>query len=222
MAASSIKSGIISFDLSLFGAAGDPMDTVLMRDGVMNGLLHLADEFAQIRCNWAAQTVPIKNGYRTTTTSAVADEWYRIGEVARWPIQFRANGNPYKVRIRIGGHSNNASYTATFGAVLSPPATGPIYIGVGDDWVFHTAGTTGTTPAWLTGTSQGTVGSATILTLPTAADMWWSTPESTLADLGGNPASVTQTIVSLTIFGKTSNASGEARLDAVHASEYIG
>ena len=218
--------GLVSLDATLYGAGDDPMDAVVMRDGPLNGLLHLADEYAQIRANWvgveAAKLTGNQVGYRGIVASPSADEWYRIGEVARWPIQVRAGGTPYKVRLRIGGASDG-THTATFAAVITPTNwSGASWLGQSEDNVFITAGTASTSPAWLTGTSQGSAASGTLAALSARSGRAYQVPTSTLDDLGGNPAVANQLTVLLELFGKTSNTAGEARLHAVHASEYVG
>ena len=39
----SIHGGIVTLDTTLYGGESDPCDVVTLRDGVANGLLHLAD-----------------------------------------------------------------------------------------------------------------------------------------------------------------------------------
>ncbi len=220
MGGTSILGGVKPFAAALYGTAKDPADTVIMRDGVLNGLLHLADEYAQIRCNWCAVSSPPNQGYRGITSGFTADRWYRLGEFGKWPIQLRADGTPYKIRVRLAGMTNGTG-TAKFGCAISPPGWDSFWAGSFDS-IFHTATTSSGTAGWLTGSSQGSAASGTLVTLPIATDARWSRPVATLDDLAGDPVSVTQAIATLTVFGQNNNASGDARIVAVHASEYVG
>jgi len=223
MAGTSIHEKIVYFAKAHYGDADDPMDAVMMRDGVLNNALVLADEYAQVRCNWMSIVGGSGQGYVGLPSSFAADTWYRIGEFARFPIQLRHTGRPYRLRIRIAGATTNAGGAARFAAVLSPPGyLTPPFLDDADDSIYITSETTSTSHAWLGGVSQGSAARVTMLELSSELAARWATPASTLDDLGGNPATMSQVIVALTVFAKNASASYDSRLSGVYAAEYIG
>ncbi len=190
---------------------------------VLSNINHLSDMNAQVLATFSG-TVPAlsgKAGYLTPGTPAAVDTPYAIVS-ATFPICLRARGQSYRVRIRIGGASANAGATATFRAVLSSAASGPGAVAEDSDAVFKTAGTTSTSAAWLTGTSRGAAGYTTMIEMNPAEVAGCIVSRSTSASLGGSTTSVDIALVTLSVFGFTTNVTYPPRLYSVYAAEVIG
>lgn len=219
---------IIRTDASLYDSQNRPIDTVLMRDVVLNNLCHYADEFAQVRVNWSAgQTAYTNgNGYLTPRiTGLTTTAWWFIQSFGPFPIAMRQaarqTGASYRVRVRLAG-SSSAGQAVTFRAVLGPPrAALALVSGPLDDHIFE-ATTSSTSMAWLTGTSQGVNAWTTQITVPATYAGSWFQPVGTKTDLGGDGAAVDQCLMSLHVLAKTANVTSVPRLGAVYAAEWVG
>ncbi len=220
--------GRLLTDTTLFQGGNDPVDTTLMRDVVLNNLCHFADEFAQVRVNWSAGVTTYTNGsgYLTTRTTGLdTSSWFHIQTFGPFPIALRQSvglgGASYRLRVRLAGASS-AGHSVTFRAVLTSYSSGQSVVnGELDDHIFE-ASTTSTSVAWLTGSSQGTNAWPTQVVVPSAYVGPWLVPVSTKTDLGSDLAAVSQCLVSLQVYAKTSNTSSVPRLGAVYAAEWIG
>jgi hypothetical protein len=220
--------GRLLTDTTLFQGGNDPVDTVIVRDVVLNNLCHYADEFAQVRVNWSAGQTAYTNGsgYLTTrTTGLTTSPWFYIASFGPFPITLRQTtgigGASYRLRVRLAG-SSSAGAAVTFRAVVASYSSGQSSVtGALDDHIFE-ATTSSTTMGWLTGTSQGVNAWTTQVVLPSSYVGPWMVPVGTLTDLGGDPAAVTQCLVSLHVFANTANATSVPRLGAVYAAEWIG
>lgn len=221
--------GLVDFATSLYGAADDPMDTVMMRDGVAHGLLHAADSMAQVRVNYhpiAAGVAVDSDSFETIETSPAptTGQWYRVGGApfGPWPLTLRADGSGYKLRIRIGGALSSGTDTATFRVVIAPPRRLlTAEIEESEDHIFE-ATTASTTIAWLSGTAQGS-SSPTVLTITAArAARLTRVREVYDAVSSATPHTVRQSLVAAHVFAKTSNVNSIPRLHALHLSEYVG
>lgn len=237
----SIHSGIVAFDASLYGTDDDPADTTIVRDGIANGLLHAADSMGQVRVN-----VCYPDGssfasdaweYGDIASSPVANQWYRIGggPFGEWPLTIHNDGTPYKLRIRVGvAASSGGASTQTLRVVIAPNNFAVSERDQEADNVFQVvflSVTIGTTPTWAyDGTSgisesrsQGTANSLTTLTVPARRAAAW-TRSTTMYDAvsSGSPSEIQQCLVGAHVFGKTSVSGIVTRLHALHISEYVG
>jgi len=227
----SIHSGLVDFGATLYGAANDPIDTVIMRDGVANGLLHAADSFAQVRVNYMAVKSTLANGqdaYETIESSPTAGTWYLCGgsPFGSWPLTLNETGTPYKLRIRVGvAASTSNADTLTLRVVLAPDGLGGRERDRSVDHVWETswtASTTSTTPTWASGTSQGTAASATLLTVSQPqASSWRRNVSAFDAVSSASPMSVDQCLVAAYVYAKTTGTA-LPRLHALHIAEYVG
>jgi hypothetical protein len=219
---------IIRSDASLYDSQNRPIDTVLMRDVVLNNICHYADEFAQVRVNWSAGQTAYTNGngsLTTRTASLTTTAWWFIASFGPFPLAMRQaarqTGASYRVRVRLAGASS-AGQAVTFRAVLGPPGAGLAVVnGTLDDHVFE-ATTSSTSMGWLTGTSQGVNAWTTQITVPATYAGSWVIPVGTKTDLAGDAAAVEQCLMSLHVFGKTANVTSVPRLGAVYAAEWVG
>lgn len=221
----SIHEGIVEFAPSLYGAANDPMDTAIMRDGVANGLLHAADSMGQVRVNY----FPIDSGFANnvddfeTTDTLVVGQWSRIGgsPFATWPITLRSDGTPYVLRVRIFGAVSATVATATFAVVVAPLTDSALELERDRDNVF-TATATATTPAWLSGTS-GTNSYTTRMEFTAEDSETWTREQGTFdAVSGASPVGIQQCLVSCVVFAKSTVAARLPRLYGLHVQEYYG
>lgn len=205
------------------GAAQLPIDTVAVRDVLLNNLCHYADTFGQTRVAWCSpiSTYASKQFLRPRTSPApVVDEFYEIGSFGPFPIQLRADGSPYKLAIWATGFSS-AGDTVTFRIAVCPVPRVREVIREAQDWVWQ-ATTTSTTSADLSGTSRGSAASATLLTLSAARASGWASAEGTLVDLAGAPAGVEQTLVSVCVWAASTDAASYPALSGLYAREWIG
>lgn len=228
----SLHNGLVSFAGSLSGAAFDPADTVIMRDGAMNGLLHAADSFGQVRVNYcpiaAAFSVDDLDAYETIEASPVAGTWYAVGGApfGSWPLTMHAEGaTPYVLRVRLGvaASSTDAGTTHTYRVVIAPDGRGLEELPLSVDHVFEVEGAASTTVAWATGTSQGTEAHATLLTVtPEVASAWTRSVGVYDAVSAASPSAVDQVLVSAWVFAKTTDDGVLPRVHALHLTEYCG
>lgn len=230
--ATSIHSALVQFDGAVYGAAADTMSTTVVRDGVANGLLHCADEYAQVRVNYlppAAAVVTDQNPFETIDAGPTANQWYRVGgsPFGAWPLTLHSDGTPYKLRIRVGVASSASDATTLTMRVLIAPldaTVGALLLG-SYDYVYElswTASDMGTTPTWTAGTSQGSAASATLLTVDrAAADSWTRSVSAYDAVSSASPVSVQQVPVAAHVFAKTSGTT-LPRLHALLIAEYVG
>lgn len=225
----SIHDGIVEFAASLYGAAADPVDTAIARDGVANGLLHCADSYAQVRVNYAAPVSAVTgndhDNHLTLDITPVASTWYLMTgfPMGLWPVTLRADGTPYALRIRAGGSVSGGTGTATFRFVLAP-----IYHlaldGISDslDSSFECS-TTSTSAVWLTnGVSQATSSATVMQITANQASEWTRSVQVYDAVSGASSHTTDQCLVSLWCFAKTSSAASVPRLHNVHLAEYVG
>jgi hypothetical protein len=221
--------GIVEFPATLYGTDDDPVDTVVMRDGVMHGLLHAADSMGQVRVNYMGIGNAVSEGqdeFETIETPANTSDYYLMGGTpfGPWPLTMRANGEPYKLRVRVGGSVSATPATATFRIVIAPLTivTAADVLAALDSTLQVTA--TSTTLAWLTGQSQGTLGSTTLITVTADQAAAW-TRDVDIYNAVSSPAggqTVEQIRVMAYVFAKTSDVTKLPQLSALHIQEYIG
>jgi hypothetical protein len=194
------------------------------RDFATNNLLHYADEFAQVRSAWSTTVAAFtgQNAYLTGPDDGDADVWYPIIASPPFPIPLREDGRSYRMRVRIGGSSDGGELVQ-FRLVLAPQREALILVNaVNEDFIFETDATDVTTPAWLTGESQGAQALTTQVQIPAAYASSWMVETSTIADVGGAAVTASQCLVSLCIFGRSVNNPDFPRLEGLYAGEFIG
>lgn len=202
-----------------------PVDTTLVRDVVVNNLNHAADEYAQVRVAYSAAATSFSGGqgYVTPrTTLRSADEFNRVATFGPFPLSVSENGSSYKLRIRLAGASSDNTNTATFRVVLSPTnrAYGAAVSDLGPRvWE---ASTTSSTSAYLTGANVDDSDPTLIYLSNALVGECTRNDIATLDDLAGDPATVSQCLVYLSVFAKVSNTATTPRLTALYAAEYVG
>lgn len=223
----SYHDGLVDFADALYGNDEDPVDAVVSRDGVANGLLHAADQMAQVRINWVGLDTGVANGQNTYITTDVADPtadlWYYMGSFEGWPLTLHADGTPYKLRIRLAAAAAGGSGNCRIRVVIAP--TYPYALAnleAPADSIWESNDTTSSTPAWLGGLSQGSEADLTLVTVTRSEARSWTQLVNVHNAVGGaDPSAVTQVLVGAYIFGLTEN-SNVPRLHALHLSEYVG
>lgn len=219
----SYHEGLIPLGSALYGAAADPMDAVLMRDGVANGLLHAADSMGQARVNYNRPT-----GTYASIASGSAGLWrpFTCGQLGSWPLTAHADGTPYKLRIRVGmSASASSANTIRIRVVIAPLGRASAVLHEAVDHVYSVSVTasTVTSPTWVTGASRGIVASETLLTISAETAREWIARVPTYdAVSSASPAEVQQILVAAHVYGSSSGASSLPRLHALHLSEYCG
>lgn len=230
----SVYEGILDFDAALYGTDDDFEETVLVGDGLANGLLHCADEIAQVRVNYMAPAAAIaqdQDEFETIETSPTASQWYRVGgsPFGPWPLTLRADGTPYKLRIRLGVAASASNATTLTVRVVVCPLDEVTAVEERDrdtDRVYEvawTASDTGTSPTWLVGESQGDAASETVITVDRESAFAWTQRVPTYdAVSAASPTTVQQVLVAAHVWAKTSSTGTLPRLQALHLAEYIG
>lgn len=215
MTATSVHGGLVRAYVPL--AADGPIEAHTARDCTFNNLNHLADEAGQVYVDWAG-TVGGTLAYMTTADAIVADEWQEIVTYERLVIPVRADtGQPYAMRVRIGGHAS-AAFDVDFRLAISP---GTPSADTADDSAYLTGATASTTAAWLSGTSQGAEAWTNLVRL-SASQMGAPQPYLTLTGIGGSVITGEQYRVGLTVWGRTVNVSATPRLSGLYVAAFIG
>lgn len=232
--------GVVRFAPSLYGTDDDPVDTAIMRDGVANGLLTMADSFAQVRVNFMSLDAGVatdQNTHEGIESTHDADQYYRVSgsPFGQWPITMQADGTPYYLRYRIAGSvdSVTGSPTATFAIVIAPSndiASAEARINIGVDSVALATFTT-TTPTWDTvPTTRGSDLSKSRLRVTyEEASSWtrsvavnaYSTTSGAIYSAGA-PGAIDQVLVSAHVFAKIDVAARQPQLNALHIAEFVG
>lgn len=229
----SIHSGIVEFADSYYGTDDDPVDTVLMRDGVANGLLHAADSMGQMRVNVMCVDSGVSNGqseyFAIDTPDPTIGQWYHMGgsPFGEWPLTIRQTGTPYRLRIRMAGYvdGGGGAATATYQVVIAPTYEEAVSaIDRSVDYVWQ-ATTTSTTNGWLTGATLDS-SNATYLDVPASVAgraPWLATPSIWDAVSDGEPTTPIngQVLVSAWVFAKSSTAQDAPRMTALQLQEFI-
>lgn len=228
----SIQDGLVVFAGSLYGAAADPVGSRTMRDGIANNLLHCADSFAQVRVNYcpigAAFDGNDLDSFETIEDDPVAGTWYAVGggPFGGWPLTMHADGAvPYVLRVRLGvsASDTDAGVTLTWRVVIAPDGDGLEELPNDADHVFEVSGAASTTVAWATGTSQGALTHATLLTVsPELATAWTRSVGVYDAVSSAEPSAVDQVLVNAWVYARTEDASFLPRVNALHITEYVG
>lgn len=223
----SIHGELVSFGTALYGAADDPIDVTIMRDGIANGLLHAADMVAQVRCSTVYPNASVYSGGQThsdTGGTPVAEQWYLMegGIIGPFPLTMQDDGTPYPVRVRLRGATSNAAGTVAFRIVLCPFGRWRQYHDDPQDYVWQVTGITSTSYAWLSGTSRLTLYDNLVAATAEQAAGWVQSVSVPNATSGGTILARRSCMVAVHLIGKTSNATGHPRVRGFHVAETIG
>lgn len=224
----SAYAGIVDFASSLYGSADDPVDAVMMADGVANGLHHLADSSAQVRCNYWPIDSSISNNvdnYLTIESPDEADRYYLVGgfPMGPWPLKIKPGGTPFRLRLRVAAAISSAtgSPTSSFRLVIAPSLReAVVYQTLNDDNVYRFTATS-TTPQIVTGTSGGTLNASTYVQVSAEqARSWTRTITVPNAVSGGDPRTIEQCTVGAWLWASTTAVGSLPRLHGLYLAEY--
>lgn len=216
----------------------EPLDTVLVRDEVIDSALHKADEAAQVRASWVAidptvatvaALAPMHLPYDDDTMLGLGPgdligRWWDYAWRGGYDAKIKSDRSGYRLRIWLGGASDTgAADGADFAVVIGAP---PLALDVdidspSDAVVVATASSvTSTTPAWLTldsGLSYVDVPAALI-----ERALARTPPQATLTDIGGDPTTVQTVRLEIMVCGRFKGVAERPVLYGVHVAEYIG
>lgn len=205
----------VDTDPAVIGATDTPLGNVGAR-AVLNNVMHLSDEFAQVRIDWS-DAVGLGFSFAAAFTNIPVASFV-------FPMLLRQSGDTYQFRIRIGGYYTGAgATTATIRAVLSSPASASGALrswGGALDREFLTTGLT-TTSAWTTGASQGSNAWTTMIAMP--ASVVQTQQFQSVLTVGGNSSAVDVPFGQLTLYVSSSAAATHGvYVSGVYLAEYIG
>lgn len=226
----SIHSGIVDFDAALYGTYDDPVDNVVARDGVLNGLLHAGDSMGQVRVNWHPIDSGVANGQASFASPDVPDELSQFTLCAgspfgQWPLTLRQDGTPYRLIIRVGGamSSSPSSESGILRVVIAPDLpTAAAHLTASQDNVWGVQ-VTSATVGWLSGSSQGSAAASNYVTVEQAQAEYWIQSVSTYdAVSSASPIAIEQCLVSAWVFISASDSVDKYPvLHALHIREFI-
>jgi hypothetical protein len=206
--------------------ANAAVDASFVRDVVQNNLCHFADEFAQVRVAYSATSSAFDDtALGMESASFLQNTFTRIVSFGPFPLNLRQNGDGYKLRVRVAGAATAALTTATYRVVVCPISQADGLYLTEDDFVFE-ATSSSTSAAWLSGTSQGSLASTTLITIPGSLASSWITTTSTLDDVSGNVVGVEQCLVCANVYAKSSEEDPDPdtriTLSGLYLAEFIG
>lgn len=205
----SIFEGYIRGDLSNQIASQEPVDTAVVRDQIVNNLLHLADESSQVLVAYYVATADEQN-----ETLAAANTWYPLMRWGPFPCRTKGTGDLYPLRVRVGGYSS-AGHSVTFGLVWAPSKySAEAELAHAGTNVF-TLSTTDTTENWL-GPSAGTA----CLTMPEDRAYDCIRSINTIDAVSGKSVSIDVAFTYVDLWVKTANVSSQPVLTGLYAAEY--
>lgn len=201
---------LVTMDTTKQLASNEPCDVATVRT-LLSNVNFLSDEFAQVLVNWsdADGLVGPKFG-----------GW--VPQFAyEFPILQRQSGDAYPFRVRLGGYATGGAVVRFRAIISAPGASGPgLHSQAYGDQDFITVAA-GSSPAWLTGSTQGAAASPDLLTLPAA--LVSQVQVNTLDAIGGNPAVTVRAGARLTVYGLSDKAGTDPPvLSGVYLAQYIG
>lgn len=175
MSSTSEHAGLVEFSSEFDGAEDQFIDTVYVRDGLINGLNHCADEWAQVRVNFVAADPDLMGGTTTEgtlTPPGFAEDWTLL---AAWPFPVTvldAGPTPYRYRLHIGAGVIGTPADCDLRVALVPYGT-PITRALAEDetdgvWAADTF--SNATPGDLSGATLGPAALATAIELAPTID----------------------------------------------------
>lgn len=208
---------------AVFNADDRPVGNYAARSILTNGLNFYADIHAQQRMCFAARAIgPTKDAFFGTNSL----EWTQVAASGAFPIAIRENGESYRIRLDVGGCTENAGTKVNFAVVLAPIIDAPSVLEtvatVDTDSVWTSGDVSSATPAYVSGTSRGPAASARLIGLTALEVSQYTVATGTPVDIGGASGAVPQCLVNLVVFAKTEDVLYQARLYNVCAQEWSG
>lgn len=223
----SVSEKIELISSTLYGTDDDPVDSVLMRRGVANNLMHMCDSMGQVRVNFW----PVLSSYANSLDSYLAIEgpdnttgWYLFGgmPMGPWPLTLRADGTPYRLIVHMAGFMSSGLGTGTFRLVFAPDfATAREELFEDTDRAWE-GSTTATSTSTITGASQGSGAYADYVDIDRDRAAAWIR-DVTVYDAvsGAEPKSAQQCLTSAWVFARTTHTGAAPRLSGLRVAEYI-
>ena len=191
--------------------ANDPVDTGIAW-AVANNIAHVCDEAAQVRVCFTAPGAAYALTVATPITATGV--YYRILSMPFFASE-RADGTPYRFRVRIAGAISQAGQTATYRlAICALGVEDREIIDADTTNVLETTATV-TTAAWLTPAT-------TLLSLPLGKTNEAVTVLSVIDDISGTTQTTTGIWLSATVWAKTTSTAANPELHGLLVAEYIG
>lgn len=221
----SVSTSILQISAGLYGTGDDPVDSLLMRRGVANNLMHACDSMAQVRVNaWPTKVFGGNlDAYWTIDGPDFTAQWYPLGGMpfGPWPLTLRADGTPYRLIVQLAG-ATAAAGTVTFRVVIAPDYVSAVEGLTEDTDRVWEGSTTSTSAADVSGVSQGANSGLDYLDVSrTLAASWIRSHIAYDAVGGSSPVNVQQCLVSAWVFAKTTHTSAVPRLYGLRVAEYL-
>lgn len=226
-----IHRGIVQIPADLGEAASTPLGNARARDGVLNGLLHIADSAGQVHVNWwAYDTTLFPSGYEgplEPREDLVADRWQHIAAFtsrSRTSCVF-VGGARYPLRVSLSGASSGA-HGVRFLASINHDASGlgrsftPAELAAVADDAFWESDLTGGTPAELGGASLGDLATSWLVHPRPGALV-----EGDAYDLDASTRDRKRKLsapLHVDVFGRTANVASAPQLWGLTLAEYVG
>lgn len=102
-----------------------------MAQRALGNLNHLADQYAQVRCEWVAPTG--NAGIVADGDTLALGAYQRLWTTPPFDLHVRGEFSTYRLRVSLRVHSGDATDAATFRVVLAPVGEGADELFSGDD-----------------------------------------------------------------------------------------
>ena len=215
MATSTYK-GYVRFDASSQVDNAEGVWSGIARDHLVNNANHIADEQAQVLCNWSMSTT---GTYLTPTLSGgalvAANTYYRVTRLGPFPLLMKASGTSYQLRGRLRFFASNAA-TITGRVVCCAPEDS---IRVRDSSTATNAMTftsTATADAWDDADTDN------LMSLSVEDMILCMDSRSALAAVSGASITVPIPMPIVDIYVKSTSTTSVPRVSGFYLAEYVG
>lgn len=215
MTARSPRGGRRIFDSTRFDNQS-PVGTMVVRDALLNNILHAADEAnAKVLVNWTAPKSSLIAGTPQTYVTGdleAADTWYPIESYGPFGLSVFADGTPYPLVVEVLARSSTAGADVSVAVQVSRTPHELSTFREYQRW-----NTSSATPAWLTSVS------ASNLIVPARSALLPPVPRPTIdAASSSLTREVLQCDVYVNVFGWSDLGVDEVQLHGMHVREYVG
>jgi hypothetical protein len=219
MSGTADTNGAIATPDGLFLDAGDPVGALYTRT-VFSNLNHYADAIAPACVNWTSGPASVSARVVEPDGTLAAGVWYRLGVWGPFPVLFRADGTPYRFRIRLHGGSTGGAFTI-FRVVISTPDDRDIDRDLAEDFAWQ-GSTTSSSAVEVPGVTQGDDASAFLARLDAVEGSRLVREEGTVRDFGGDTSSVLTAWAAAKVYTQTTSPASTPQLAALHISQAVG
>lgn len=215
--------------------ADEPMDTVLVRDGLFGSALHKADEAGQVVLSWmatapglgsvAGRTGPLEIPYADSFLERMpASSWMDFPIRGSWNPKLHADRRPYRLRVRlyVARDARSIAVPVHFAVTIGPHGLTPNDVDVGATVSLKVEGVTSSTP--VLGTLHTGLTYVDVPPYIVEQARLRRSPTPTLTDLGGAPTTVQTAPLEVMVCGRYEGGPDLSRplLYGVHVAEYVG